>query len=428
MSKSPSRSVPKILLVAEHASAKFGGEALIPFQYFKNLREVGVDIHLVVHERTRAELLEAFSEDRERLHFVADSALNIWCCRAGALLPDRIAAFTFGAFSHLDTQIRQRSLVRSLILKHHFDIVHEPIPVSPKLPSVLFGLSTPVIIGPMNGGMDYPQYYRAGRGFEQCIIAFLRTTAAVLNVILPGKRRASLLLVANRRTFDALPTKLKSKRIIELVENGVDTNLFQPLKRMPKTNDIFRLVHISRLVDFKRVDLLLDACARLKGEVNFRVDLVGDGPLRKSLEQQAQRLCLNKHVHFHGRRTHAEAAALLQTADSLVLTSMLECGGAVVLEAMACGIPVIATKWGGPTDYVIPETGILVPPATPEQFVEELAKAMAWMARNPQARGQMGEAGRRRAETLYDWRGKSQALLKIYEEVLMLARQPPRAL
>src|SRR4051812_3350452 len=81
----------RILLVAEHASAAFGGEALIPFQYFKHLRKMNVDVHLLVHERTRKELEESFSEDRDRLQFVSDSRLNIWCYKIGRRMPDRLA-------------------------------------------------------------------------------------------------------------------------------------------------------------------------------------------------------------------------------------------------------------------------------------------------------------------------------------------------
>ena len=79
MPQNSPNKLPRLLLVAEHASAVFGGEALIPFQYFKHFRELGVDVHLLVHERTRNELQKAFPRDLDRLHFVRDSRLNIWC-------------------------------------------------------------------------------------------------------------------------------------------------------------------------------------------------------------------------------------------------------------------------------------------------------------------------------------------------------------
>lgn len=408
----------KILIVAEHASAAFGGEALVPYQYFRQLRKLGADVHLLVHQRTKQELLQAFPEDVDRLHFVADSLLNIVCHKIGLYFPDRIAAFSFGALSHLETQLRQRNHVRSLQLKYKFDVIHEPIPVSPKLPSALFGMSSPVIIGPMNGGMDYPPNYKTEGRMERWFIAGLRGLALMANFFLPGKRRAALLLVANERTRQALPKNLRAQNIVQFVENGVDTSLFFPNPLPIAPSKIFRMIHIGRLVDVKRVDLLLEACGKLKGKTAFHLDLVGDGPLRGDLERKAEHLLISNNVTFHGRLPQSAAAEFLRDSQVMVFPSMRECGGAVVLEAMACGVPVIATDWGGPADYITPATGIVVPPATPVHFVDALAEAMLWMAQHPEARIAMGRAGRQRAEQLYDWGRKATALLRIYSDVV----------
>src|SRR5262245_65774330 len=93
MSRADSKKL-SILIVAEHASAKFGGEALIPFQYFKHLRKMGIDVHLLVHQRTQDELRNSFPNDLDRLHFVSDSLVNVWCHKIARLMPDRLAAFT----------------------------------------------------------------------------------------------------------------------------------------------------------------------------------------------------------------------------------------------------------------------------------------------------------------------------------------------
>jgi glycosyltransferase involved in cell wall biosynthesis len=417
MSQSSQKQRSKVLLVAEHASAIFGGEALIPFQYFKCLREMDVDVHLLVHERTRKELYEAFPNDVERLHFVADSVVNIWSIKIGKLMPDRIAVFTVRALSHLETQIRQRRLARSLVNTHRFDIIHEPIPVAPKMPSVMFGLSVPVIIGPMNGGMDYPPNYKLDGNLERLLISILRWTATLWNKVLPGKPNAALLLVANKRSYNALPHVLKKKHVLEFAENGVDVDLFMPQSRAMEREGV-HIVYVGRLVDVKRVDLLIAAAGKLIGEVEFKLHIAGDGPLRGSLEKQVQHLSLTNHVRFYGRIPQVAAADLLRKSDIMVLPSMRECGGAVVLEAMASGVPVIAANWGGPADYIVSNTGILIQPATPEIFVQELAKAVLWLAKNPQTRAELGRAARQRVQECYDWRVKAKALSKIYDDVL----------
>src|SRR5262249_30344606 len=144
-----------------------------------------------------------------------------------------------------------------------------------------------------------PNYNLAGR-LERFIVFSLRFTAAFWNWILPGKQQAALLLVANKRTYHALPTGLRKKQIVELVENGVDLELFRPASSGAK-HENFRIIYVGRLVDWKRVDLLIAACARLVGNVNFEVDIIGDGPKRRELEAQVLRLSLGDRVRFHGR-------------------------------------------------------------------------------------------------------------------------------
>jgi glycosyltransferase involved in cell wall biosynthesis len=412
-----SKSSIRPLIVADHASARFGGEALIPFQYFKYLRRINIDVHLLVHERTRGELCDAFPNDIERLHFVADSRINIWCSKLGRFLPDRIAVFTLGTISHFDTQLRQRRMAKTLVREFRFDLVHEPIPVSPKLPSMMFGLGVPVIIGPVNGGMDYPPNYNTAGRFEHAFISILRWTAEFWNEVLPGKRDAALILVSNKRSFNALPKNVRLRKVKEFVENGVDLDRFC-VGSVGTRRENIDIIYVGRLIDVKRVDLLIDACVHLVGKVNFRIHIVGDGPLRGALEDQVRQMSLNSHVQFHGFLPQAEAAELLRGSDVMVLPSMRECGGAVVLEAMASGIPVIAVKWGGPADYIVDDTGVLIPPGKPNEFVGRLADTILWIAKNPEARADMGRAGRERVRQFYDWRVKVETLLKIYQEVV----------
>ena len=409
--------VAKILIVAEHASAQFGGEALIPYQYFKCLREIGADVHMLVHARTRDELQKAFPNDVDRLHFVSDSLLNKCCAKIGQYMPNRLAVFTVGTLSHFETQIRQRRIARFLIHSQHFNLVHEPIPVSPKLPSMMFGLSVPVIIGPMNGGMDYPPNYDVTSRFERVTVAFMRWSAGLWNKLIPGKLNAALILVANQRTYNALPSNIQPKIMLEFAENGVDTDRFSQ-KENTRIRDALNIIYVGRLVDWKRVDLLLKAGSELIGKLNFKIHVVGDGVLRGHLEDQVKDLSLTHHVRFHGWLPQFETAKLLRNADIMVLPSMRECGGAVVLEAMASGLPVIAVNWGGPADYIATDAGILIPPDSPNKFVSELANSIMWMAVNPDLRSKMGTAGRNRAQRVYDWRVKAGILAKIYQAVV----------
>src|SRR5229473_8361329 len=108
----------RVILVADNASGLFGGEAFIPLNYFRLLRSRKVDVRLVVHARNKAELVDRFPQDLDRLHFVEDTWLHKALFRLGQYLPRRLADATTGLLIHLTTQLSQRRIVRDLIKMH----------------------------------------------------------------------------------------------------------------------------------------------------------------------------------------------------------------------------------------------------------------------------------------------------------------------
>src|SRR6266853_890553 len=150
----------RVLIVADNASSQFGGEAFLPFNDFRLLRTRNIDVRLVVHERNRSELTTQLPEDLDRLHYVKDTFLHKVVFRVGNFFPRRVAEVTTGFIIHLTTQIAQRRLINKLSKLQQVDVIHVPIPVSPKSPSLLHGFGLPVIFGPMNGGMEYPSAFR----------------------------------------------------------------------------------------------------------------------------------------------------------------------------------------------------------------------------------------------------------------------------
>lgn len=407
----------RVVIVAENASTKLGGEAFDPLHYFRVLRSRNIEAHLVVHSRTQAELQALFPEDCSKMHFVSDTWLHqlLWFCQQR--LPRRMGEVTIGLLSHLYTQSIQRRLVRQLVREHQIDVVHEPIPLSPKYPSLMFGVGAPVVIGPLNGGMEFPPAFQSRQNyFEILTVAVGRQISNFCNRLLPGKLKAQTVLVANERTKQALPAGV-SGTVIELVDNGVDLSVWQPVAPVAKEpNQRVRFVYVGRLVDWKAVDLLLEAFQPVAAQTNAILEIIGDGKLRQELEALSQRLELTNRVVFSGWLSQEECALKLQQADGLVLPSLLECGGAVVLEAMAMGLPVIATNWGGPADYLDSTCGFLIDPTSKEAFLNGLTNAMLKLAQSPELRLSMGRAGVERVRKYFDWERKVDRILEIYQQ------------
>ena len=435
----------RVLIVAEYASAQFGGEAILPLHYFRKLRSRGVEAILVVQDRTKEHLQTIFPHEQEHIHFIPDNAMHIWLHKVGQRLSPRMSSVTTGMLSYLYTQTIQRRVVRQLVKAHQIDIVHQPVPVSPKQPSLMFDIGAPVVIGPMNGGMNFPPAFRSERSaVEKAILTAGRGVARWVNALLPGKRKASVLLVSNPRTRAALPkmsSKGRSPRILDLPENGVDLDLWQvPAtfnadqshqasqasqprldERQPEST---QFVFIGRLVDWKAVDLLLQAFQPIAAQTNATLEIIGEGVMRPVLETMVANLGLSDRVTFRGWLAQPDCAESLQQASALVLPSLYECGGAVVLEAMAMGRPVIATNWGGPADYVDETCGILVDPTSRPDFIAGLTAAMLRLANSPELRESMGKAGFNKVRQQFSWDSKVDRILEIYKLAIKSNQAP----
>jgi len=284
---------------------------------------------------------------------------------------------------------------------------------------MIYDVGAPVVIGPMNGGMDYPAGFRDRENqWERLAVWLGRTLRDVMNWLMPGKRRAAVLLVSNRRTREMLART--HAPVVEVVENGVDLGLWRPPddRGPPAPSDGgVRFVYVGRLVDWKGVDLLLSAWAAARTSPATRLDLIGDGPMRGPLTVLRDRLGLAASVEFIGQLPQQECGRRLRQADVLILPSLIECGGAVVLEAMATGLPVIATAWGGPADYLDESCGILVPPTSPDAFIRGLTGAIERLDSSPGLRLEMGRAALRRVAA-FDWKAKVDRILEIYSQVV----------
>jgi glycosyltransferase involved in cell wall biosynthesis len=429
------RSRPlRILIVAEHSSAKFGGEAILPLHYFRGLRGRGLEVWLITHARTQDELLGLMPSERDRIEFIPDTWVHRLLNDLGRPLPATIAYFTVGWLSRWVTQFLARGKSRHLVRKHRIDVVHQPIPVSPRETSILHHLGAPVVMGPMNGGLDFPPSFRRFQGRAVWVFTKIgRWISDLMNRLLPGKLQAQILVVANQRTREALPPRF-GNQIVTLLENGIDPEIWKPPVNSSEAPEAdpdpqarpVRFVFAGRLVDWKRVDLLVEAFRKALSGTAATLDLLGDGPMRPALVEQVKNSGLESSVRFQGWLSQREIAHRFHQSDVFVLASLYECGGAVVMEAMAAGLPVIATAWGGPADYVDSSCGILVPPTSRESLVEGLASAMTRMARSASLRREMGRAAREKALGEFTWDKKVDRMLEIYSDAVRqaLLRRP----
>ena len=194
-----------------------------------------------------------------------------------------------------------------------------------------------------------------------------------------------------------------------VIYNGIDVGA--AIRATPH-EEVPAIVTVGRLKAPKDHATLVRALARLDAG-SFRAALIGDGPDRPLVEAEIGQQGLEGAVALLGTRD--DVPEQLAEADIFVLSSTSEGLPLSVIEAMAAGLPVVATAVGGVPELVVDgETGLLVPP----RDAEALAQALDRLVRDRELRGRLGDAGRRRAEELFDLPPFRRAHLALYRSLL----------
>lgn len=206
-----------------------------------------------------------------------------------------------------------------------------------------------------------------------------------------------------------------------VVPNGIPTDEYAP---NPTRRALFRaeqgvapeavvIVHVGRFVELKNHALLLRAFMQLKSQPPLYLWLVGDGELRPSMEQLAQELGVAERVRFWGVRS--DVADILNAADIFTLPSKYEGNPMSVMEAMATGLPVVASAVGGIPELVEESvSGFL----TPSEDHKSLVAALQRLVESEELRRQMGLQARYRAQKRFDIRATVRRYEELYESIL----------
>jgi colanic acid/amylovoran biosynthesis glycosyltransferase len=202
--------------------------------------------------------------------------------------------------------------------------------------------------------------------------------------------------------------------MVHLLWMGVDTQRFQPsTKPVRQASQPIRLLTVARLHVNKGHRFALRALKLLTDQgLSAKYIVVGDGPARGEIEQEVQLLGLGGTVDLVGTRSECEVLELLRNSDALLLTSigMGEAAPVAVMEAMACGLPVVCSIIGGTRDMIRHgQDGFLVE----QEDVDGIAHCIRRLIEDPELGGRMGNAARARAEQVFDSGALAESLLEL---------------
>ena len=415
----------KVLVIAEACNPDWTSVPLVGYNVVNSLASRDdLEITVATHPRNReqldsdrvSDLAEVIYPDNE---YVAKRFYNF----AQLLRGNRGKGWTtntaFKAVSYLFFERELFQLVGQRLENGEFDLIHRVTPVSPTMSSPIASWSkVPMIIGPLNGGLPWPDSFPELREQENEFLVPLRKAYKRFPYYRGTYKKAKAVIAGSRHTASEIPKYFKGDRHL-MPENGVAPERFPIADTWTEPKRKFRFVTVGRLVPYKGVWLTLEAfrdSAFMQEHAEFHV--IGDGPERSNLEKMAEDYGLSDIVKFCGWMDQEQLGAELRESQAFVFPSLREFGGGVVLEAMASGLPSIIVDYGGPAELLNQQCGILLPMQPAADLVFHLRESMECLVKQPEVCVQFAENAIRRIKSDFTWEAKAERLTRIYGTTL----------
>lgn len=413
----------KVLLIIEQCNPGWASVPLVGYKFFQEISK-RVDVTLVTHERNKKNLSQIHTNNQ--IVYISESQglkqyyqLIKKIVFKGRMNWPIYHTLMYPFYAEFNRKTYQQ--FKDKILNQEYDLVHVMTPMIPRYPVKLIEVcqQTPFILGPVNGGIPFPPGFKDKARQESAELNFLRTLGRKL---IPGYtktyRQADKVLMGSTYTFQNIKNlfNLPDEQVQLFYENGIDKAFIASFPQSKSLNSqTLQLLFVGRLVPYKCADILIEAVNQLKPSIKQQVQLtiVGDGSEKASLERKVSALNLEQIITFTGWVEQQQTLNYYRQADIFCFPSIREFGGAVVLEAMACGLPCLVANYGGIGEYVTTETGFKIDPISRDYLRQELTEKIELLAENPHLRKQMSEKARERVEE-FTWENKAEKMVELY--------------
>lgn len=293
---------------------------------------------------------------------------------------------------------KARNFIKDLVRKRNYTLCHAFFGIPCGAIAYLYRKKLPYIVSLR--GSDIPGFNK--RFSLQYVF---------LKPIIRGVWRNAKAVIANSEGLKELAQKTDPNCIIDIIYNGIDTKQFKPTGNRNNESKL-RILCVSRLIERKGIDYLLRSIPLMKEEVGntFEVWIVGEGNLEQRLKELSRQLGVADAVSFKGYIEHTRLPDIYSSSDIFVLPSLSEGMSNTVLEAMACGLPIVATDTGGSRE-LINGNGMIIPTEDAKGIAESILK----LIENEETRWRMSQISRQLAEGL-SWNEVTEAYIDEYEK------------
>lgn len=337
-------------------------------------------------------------------------SVKVLCANEPKSTNDAIDAITIERLNYL-FKITNTTITHSLplrILRSKYDILHThmPTPWSSDVSILLAKIMKKKSIITIHNDMDKSSF------ISKLVTKLYLYTFYKLSLTLVDK-----IIIINpnwEESFTATKNILQvHKNKISVLPNGIDLSLFKQTGNNRSKNKLLFVSILDKHHSFKGIDYLLEAVKIVKNTIpDIELTIIGEGELKKFYREKSKKLGIQNNVHFIGEIKHHNLASYYNNASLFILPSTeIEGFGIVLLEAMACALPVIATDIVGTSkDIKKYNAGIIIKP----KKTQLLADAIVKILNNRTLAKRMGANGRKLVEANYDWKKIAKQLERIY--------------
>lgn len=415
----------KILVMAYMLSPYKGSEFSVAWNYVTNMsKENDLTVLYGISGKHMGECKE--TEDYINKHPIAGVKLvPVYPNRLANLLNwlNRHDVFVYTFYYAYQVWHKQAyKVAKQLIQKEHFDLIHYVGMIGYREPGYLWKLGLPYVWGPVGGANNVPWQLMKPMPLTGKLKQAFRNVANTIQFhtkrrLKQALKATDILLTAtseNQRKF----WEAYHKKSICLPENCITDNITLDESKF-NNSPYYRFIVIGTLDARKSVITLLKALTQVKQRNLLRIDIVGDGPLRVSLQHYAVLHDIDNLITWHGQLPRNEAVKVFNSAHMHVITSVSEGNPTTIWEAMSYGVPTMSFDHCGMHDTLCEKCGILIPIAKHyEGCVGAVASAIEDLLGHPYRFRQLAE-GVVGCAKCYTWNKREKFLNQLYDQLLI---------
>ena len=306
------------------------------------------------------------------------------------------------------------------VAQSHYDVVHLITYVGWRFPGRFYSLGIPFVWGPIGGIKNTPARLLPILGLKGAIYYSARNIVNSSQVkLLRGPRHALRsanegVIAATSEIQDALWKHFKVRSQV-ICEVGPSEGL-TPRHISREPSDTFRISWSGQHLPGKALHLLLRALRQLPQDINYSVEILGDGPYTRRWQALATRLNIHNRCNWHGWLPRDRALAVMSDSHVFVITSLKDLTSTVALEALSLGLPIISLDHCGFADLVNDKCGIKLKIESAHQIEYDLSRSLLALYSNEEFRKVLAQGAFERSKS-YSWRLKMNTLDRLYDSV-----------